>query len=1026
MFRPHLRTLRTLAYRPLVALVLLGALSVASAHAAIRLEVSANPSPALPGELLDLEFTVTNDGAFERTDLTLVVDYPDNVASLSNGLFDGACPSVSCTSGEEATFDIASLPSGGGISFSMPVSVANDAGEGTVIPWNAEVFDGASSEATATESVSVTATRALELALKESADPSPDGSSLRYTLTYGVREASGGSTNVVLELPLPPGVSFVSASDGGTYDGGSGTVSWALGNLGPGSSGERSAIVSVDGGAAAGSILKTEASLADDGGESMAYRAATRVQPDIPLRIEVVASPDPIRPGETLDLEITVDNTSPFDRTGVEVRLEVPDDVASLSNALYKGACASVSCTAGERAIFDVGTLPAGRGRSFTMPFQIANDVEDGVVTVFDVDISDSTGEYRQASATIATDAEREFELSLSEKIDPLVPDGSVDYVLSYGILDTSAGSPDATLRLPVPANTSFVEATEGGALVGDSVQWSLGALNPGESGEVRARFTVDPALDLGEIVRAEAQLDDTSGREVRYDVASRVEAEVPLELEVSVSPDPALPDERLEVELTVTNRGPFDRSGVEVALEIPDDLRDLSNALFDGACPSVSCDVRERAIFDVGLLPVGEGRTYTLPFQPAPDALGGTSLLFEAEATSAAGDELESGTALAIDTARRLDLALSESDEPLSPGSTLTYTLTFGTYESGPGAPGSLLVLEAPSTMSFVSASDGGSFFDGLVEWSLGSMGPGGGGDRTAVFELATDVDAGTTSLSRAWVEDSSGTRRRVRFEESTRVEAGSPLDVDLLLSPLFAEPGTTLDLRLRVSNEGALERTGVVARVEVPDGLQSLSNSEFDGTCPSVSCTAGERATFDIGVLGVGESLEYTIPFVVANATERGTVIHFDADVRDSVDFVGTDGLSILVGNDFDGGRTAGAGSLPDGAGGGTPLIVETITSCDDLQLSWGESCLSADEDYAVYEGLLGQFGSHDSILCSTGGETSVIITPPEGVSTYYLVVPQNGIYEGSYGRDSEGLERAPSEDACLPQRIATDCLP
>ena len=113
--------------------------------------------------------------------------------------------------------------------------------------------------------------------------------------------------------------------------------------------------------------------------------------------------------------------------------------------------------------------------------------------------------------------------------------------------------------------------------------------------------------------------------------------------------------------------------------------------------------------------------------------------------------------------------------------------------------------------------------------------------------------------------------------------------------------------------------------------------------------------------------------------------------------------------------------AGAVPDGdAVPGTPLTVHKEPG-GDLRLEWGASCLPGDGDYGVYEGTLGEFTTHGPRLFSTGGATSAILTPAEG-GTYYLVVPQSGLREGSYGTDSAGAERPPAAEVCLPQEIGS----
>jgi hypothetical protein len=112
-------------------------------------------------------------------------------------------------------------------------------------------------------------------------------------------------------------------------------------------------------------------------------------------------------------------------------------------------------------------------------------------------------------------------------------------------------------------------------------------------------------------------------------------------------------------------------------------------------------------------------------------------------------------------------------------------------------------------------------------------------------------------------------------------------------------------------------------------------------------------------------------------------------------------------------------GGGTVPDGGSvAGIPLRVSRLPS-GDVQLTWAASCSGADADYEVYEGTLGNFASHAPRLCTTSGSTTITLTPGGG-NTYYLVVPRNGVLEGSYGKNSSGAERPQGSNACHPQVV------
>ena len=112
------------------------------------------------------------------------------------------------------------------------------------------------------------------------------------------------------------------------------------------------------------------------------------------------------------------------------------------------------------------------------------------------------------------------------------------------------------------------------------------------------------------------------------------------------------------------------------------------------------------------------------------------------------------------------------------------------------------------------------------------------------------------------------------------------------------------------------------------------------------------------------------------------------------------------------------APSGAVPGAGIGPQPLRVRRQPD-GALVLSWSRSCADSDDDYAVYEGTLGEFASHLPRVCSTGGATAWSLPGAVG-NVYFLVVPNNTLREGSYGVDTAGLERAPSSAACKPQSV------
>jgi len=113
---------------------------------------------------------------------------------------------------------------------------------------------------------------------------------------------------------------------------------------------------------------------------------------------------------------------------------------------------------------------------------------------------------------------------------------------------------------------------------------------------------------------------------------------------------------------------------------------------------------------------------------------------------------------------------------------------------------------------------------------------------------------------------------------------------------------------------------------------------------------------------------------------------------------------------------GPEAGAGDVGD-------TLSIASAGFGDLLLSWTASCAATDTDYSVYEGTLGNWYSHVPRVCSTGGATNVYLTP-QPANAYYLIVPKNAVFEGAYGKASNGNDIPQGGNACAAQQVLLVC--
>ena len=122
----------------------------------------------------------------------------------------------------------------------------------------------------------------------------------------------------------------------------------------------------------------------------------------------------------------------------------------------------------------------------------------------------------------------------------------------------------------------------------------------------------------------------------------------------------------------------------------------------------------------------------------------------------------------------------------------------------------------------------------------------------------------------------------------------------------------------------------------------------------------------------------------------------------------------------------RSALPHELP--AGGRVGGLRVNKAAASDIRLDWGSSCSTADGFYGVYEGTIASLPVYDHSpstapgLCAVTGNTATF-TPAAG-SRYYLIVPNDGSAEGSYGESSTGGERPQGFSPCETTQTLGTC--
>ena len=885
-----------------------------TAQASLNLSITINPEPAAAGDYLNVALTVSNTSDYDRSDVVLTLPYPEHLDSLHYSLFSGDVSlsnSIGSASyvefGEFVTWDLGTLPAGHTKTVTLPPVIADTTTAGTIIEFGPQVSDSSGEEATASRSVTVASDRGLELVVAADAEPVQPADAFTYTLTYGHTTTSAVAPDMVLELPLPDGVGFISATSGGTLDGN--TVKWILGTLDPGQIGRAQVTVSVDASIALGSLLQTQAVFGSASQADMIARAdtVTRVEEIPPLLLAIEVLPEPAAAGEYLDVRLTVSNAGDFDRSDVVLWFRYPEHLDSLQNSLFSGDV-SVSNAIGsaswadfrEFVTWDLGTLEAGTSRTVTLPPMITADTPAGTVIEISPMVYDSFGQVMRVSRCVSVENQRVIELVAAADVEPVQPGEEFTYTLTYGHTATSAVAPDMLLELPLPDGVGFVSATDGGTLDGDIVQWDPGTLDPGQISRVQVIVAVDASTALGSLLHTQAVFSSAGQADMitRADTVTQVEAKSPLLLSAAVRPEPVEAGEYLDVTLTVSNTSTFDRSDVVLWFRYPEHLDSLQNSLFSGdvsvsnAIGSASwADFREFVTWDLGTLEAGNSKTVTLPPMVTADTSAGTVIELRPQASDSSGIKTMVSRCIAVEDERGFELVMNTDMDAVQPGDLLTYTLSYGYRATSASVSDAVLLLPLPDNVSFVSATGSGFLGNDTVQWSLGTLGSGQVSRKQVTVSVDPAADFGGLLEAQAVLSSTGRPEFTARADAATKVVEEIPLLLSMGVTPDPAGADDELDVALTVTNTSTFDRSDVVLTLRYPQHLNSLNYSLISDDA-SVSNSIGsaswadfrEFVTWNLDSLPAGSTKTVTLPPTLGAAVIDGTIIDFDAVVSDA----------------------------------------------------------------------------------------------------------------------------------------------
>ena len=319
----------------------------------------------------------------------------------------------------------------------------------------------------------------LELAVSSDRQVVGAGDQHRYEISYGNVDDSAYQ-NLVLAVDLPPGSTFVSASDGGQHA--SGQVTWDLKTLNAGDGNQRWVTIAAPDTIAEGEVLITEARL-DTGGEALALATESVViREDVDLTLDVTKVGDRSLPDNLIYYRYVVANKGSTTLTDVTLNLMMAERTRTNAGSAAPAAlsdCSQSVCDNGEWGRYVIGELGAGESRTLTVPVQRLT-LRSGEPLVSHALLTEGSGAFTLGTRpTVIASDELALQLALVADRFDVAPGASRSVDLFVGN-PTENGFQNLLLELSIPDGLSASGVSGVGEIVGNTVFWPLGNLSAG------------------------------------------------------------------------------------------------------------------------------------------------------------------------------------------------------------------------------------------------------------------------------------------------------------------------------------------------------------------------------------------------------------------------------------------------------------------------------------------------------------------------------------------------------------------
>src|SRR5271157_4090038 len=735
-------------------------------QADLALTTTATPPSVFAGNNITYTQTITNNGPAASTGVSFTEATPTNTTFQSVSAPAGwtcTAPAVGATGNVNCT-DPSAMAAGAAADIIIVVNVPAATAAGTITA-NSSVTATTGDPTSANNSTTVATplTVACDLSVTNSGTPSPvtAGGTVTYTQVVTNSGPSNCSTGTFSEA-TPGNTAFVSVavvnSGGVTWTcPPSAPVACTSPTVPPGSTGTITAIYTVAGGTAAGTIISDTAMVAttsrdtnpNNNSATVNIAVASATQAD--LSVTNSASPNPVTAGNVITYTQSVTNPGPAAAATVSFTDPVPANTTALTLTGPAGWTCSTGTTPPSCTI---ANLPANTTANFTYTVKVTTNATPGTIITETDSVNSTTGDPNNAnnSASVNVLVADSADLSVTNTASPIpvLAGGTLTYTQVVNNAGPStATSVTVTEALPAFTTASSLTAPAGWTCSLVTLTCTDTSLAPSTPATITFVVTVAgaaaPGTAINDKVTVSSAISDpnqANNSATAGDIVA-TNAQADLITTNSASPTTVAVGNNVTYSQSVTNNGPAAATGVTFTQSTP------PNTNFQSITPPAGWTCAPvPAVGGTGTITCTDGSTlgtgapanFTLVLQVNANTPAGTNITETATATATDGvPNMTTNTASAtviVANANSADMAIVKTGtpNPVTEGSPLTFTLAV--TNNGPASATTVTVTDVlPSLLTYLSATT-----------TQGTCSEAGG---TVTCLLGTMANAGTATIT-------------------------------------------------------------------------------------------------------------------------------------------------------------------------------------------------------------------------------------------------------------------------------------